>query len=117
MKKDEHDYRIIDESFGFPSALMNVLNFFGYVTMALPFGIIVGTLFLGMWGVNVLIDCLASTLSIGAAAVFPFVGQGLKLILVLIAARSMFLTVTLYPPYLPVLIEYAREQLRKDLGL
>lgn len=116
MKKDEDDFRIIDESFDLPAFVANVVNFFGYVTMALPFALIVGALLMNIWAVNVLIDFLAATLSIGAS-ILPVIGIALKLVMVLVAARSMYLTITVLPPFLPVWIDHVRKGLRKDLDL
>jgi hypothetical protein len=112
----EKDLRIIDESFGLPSAVMAFLNLIGYATMALPFTSIVGALFLGMWGVNELRDFLAVQLTFGAAAL-PVVTNGIKIVMVLIAARSAFVALTILPPFLPEFIECVREGLRKDMGL
>jgi uncharacterized membrane protein len=114
--KDKRDFRIIDESFGVPSALMAMLNLIGYATMALPFLAIVSFLFLEMWAVNTLRDFIATEF-VTVATIVPIVATVLKLTMVLVAARSMFLTMTVLPPFLPEFIELIRKELRKDLGL
>jgi hypothetical protein len=116
MKKDKHDFRIIDESFGLPTSLANILNLIGYVTMAFPFALIIGSLFLEIWAVNVLVDFLAAVLSAGAI-VLPVVGAAFKLVFGLVAARSMYLTITVLPPFVPVFIDHVRTELRRDLDL
>jgi hypothetical protein len=84
--------------------------------MAFPFALIIGVLFLEIWAVNVLMDFLAAILWEGGT-VLPVVGAALKLVFGLVAARSMYLTITVLPPFLPVLIDHVRTELRKDLDL
>ena len=115
-EKDMHDFRIIDESFGFPDIVMVVLNLIGYTTMALPFAAIVGFLFLEMWIVNTLGDLIAADF-VTVATVVPIVATALKVTMVLVAARSIFLAMTVLPPFLPEFIELVRKELRKDLDL
>jgi hypothetical protein len=118
LHDNQHDKNLslIDERFGFPPAVAAIINLIGYTTMALPFAVIVGSLLAGMWGVNELRDFLAAHLTVGAAALPVFI-KGIKLVMVLIAARSIFVAVTLLPPFLPDFIESVREGLRKELGL
>jgi hypothetical protein len=118
LHDNQHDKNlsIIDARFGLPPAVAAIINLIGYATMALPFATIVGTLFLAMWGVNELRDFLAAHLTVGAAAL-PVLTNGIKLVMVLIAARSIFVALTILPPFLPDLIESVREGLRKELGL
>jgi hypothetical protein len=110
------DLRIIDESFNLSEAVAAIVNLFGYVTMALPFATILISLFLGMWGVTRLSDAMAVMLP-GLPTVIAVVANGIKLLLMLMAARTIFLTLTALPPFLPDYIEFVRRELRKEFDL
>jgi uncharacterized membrane protein len=110
------DLRIIDDSFNLPQAVAAILNFIGYTTMALPFATILFGLFLGMWGVSELRDTLTGCL-VGWTALLATVANCVKLLLILIAARSIYLTVTVVPYLLPDILDYVRREFRKDFDL
>lgn len=113
---DNRDLRIIDESFDLPQAAAAILNLIGYTTMALPFAAILVGLFLGMWGVNQLSDAVAVCIP-GWTTLLVMVSNGIKLLLVLMAARSVYLTLTVLPPLLPDFIEFVRREFRKEFEL
>jgi hypothetical protein len=115
-QNDKRDLRIIDDSFNLPQAVAAILNIVGYRTMALPFATILFGLFLGMWGVNELRDTLTGCVP-GCVAFIATVANGFKLLLILIVARSIFLTVTVVPFLLSDLMEVVRREFRKDFGL
>lgn len=113
---NKRDLRIIDESFDLPQAVAAIVNLIGYTTMALPFAATLIGLFLGMWGVNQLSDGAAVLLP-GWTTMLVVVGNGIKLLLVLMAARSVYLTLTILPPFLPDFIEVVRRDFRKEFDL
>jgi hypothetical protein len=115
-QNNKRDLRIIDDSFNLPQAVAAILNIVCYTTMALPFATILFGLFLGMWSVNHLSDTLTTCLP-GWAALVASVANGVKLLLLLIAARSIYLTVTIVPFMLPDIIEYVRREFRKEFDL
>lgn len=116
-QKSKRTLKIIDESFNLPQAAAAILNLIGYVTMTVPFATILIGLFLGMWGVNRLSDVMAAILPGWMALVVVVVANGVKLLMVLIAARTVFLTLTVLPPFLPDFIELVRREFRKDFDL
>jgi hypothetical protein len=115
-QNNKRDLRIIDDSFNLPQAVAAILNMVGYTTMALPFATILFGLFLGMWGVNHLSDAATVYLPSWVSLV-TLAANGLKLLFVLVAARLMFLTVTVVPFLLPDILEVARREFRKDFDL
>ncbi len=115
-EKGKQYFRIIDENFGFPPTVMDVLNLIGYATMALPFAAIVGFLLLGIWSVNVLRDFFVANF-VTIATTVPMIATALKLVMALAGARSIFLGITILPPCLPEFIERVRKELRKDLDM
>lgn len=115
-QNSKRDLRIIDGSFNLPQAVAAIVNLVGYITMALPFATILICLFLGMWGVNQLGDAMAVLLP-GWTALQAVVVTGIKLLLVLMAARTIFVTVTVIPPFLPDYVELVRRDLHKEFDL
>jgi hypothetical protein len=115
-QNNKRDLRIIDDSFNLPQAVAAILNMVGYTTMALPFATILFGLFLGMWSVNYLSDTLTTCLP-GWATLVASVANGVKLLLLLIATRSIYLTVTVVPFMLPDIIEHVRREFRKEFDL
>jgi hypothetical protein len=113
---NKRDLKIIDDSFDLPEAVAALINLVGYVTMALPFATILIGLFLGMWGVDQVGHAIAVALP-DWQPVTAGVVTGVKLLVVLMAARTIFVTLTALPPFLPDLIEIIRRVLRKDFDL
>jgi hypothetical protein len=112
-KDKKRDLKIIDDSFDLPEVIAAMINLVGYVTMALPFAAILIGLFLSMWGVDQVGDAIAVALP-DWHTVTDGVATGVKLLVVLMAARTIFVTLTTLPPFLPDFIEIVRRELRKD---
>ncbi|MBN3760788.1 hypothetical protein [Burkholderia sp. Ac-20365] len=115
-KDNKRDLKIIDDSFDLPEVVAALINLVGYVTMALPFATVLIALFLGMWGADEVGDAIAAALP-DWRAVATGVVTGVKLLVVLMAARTIFVTLTALPPFLPEFIEIIRRELRKDFDL
>ncbi|BCZ85287.1 hypothetical protein [Paraburkholderia terrae] len=113
---DRRDLKIIDDSFDLPEVVASMINLVGYVTMALPFAAILAGLFLSMWGVDELGNAIASALP-DWQEVTADIATGVKLLVVLMATRTIFVTLTTLPSFLLEFIEIVRRELRKDFDL